>query len=94
MAKRRIRAVNASALYVHMTPELLKSLKTKLVMLQMPYVELKLTTYRNQHKPTRNAIPVGNRVWLEGKLAYPDLCKAGGKIETYWRFSLTHAIPF
>lgn len=94
MSKLRIRAINGSALYIHMTPELLKSLKTKLIMLQVPYVELKLTTYRNQYKSTRSNLSVGKRMWLEGKLVYPDLYKAGGKIEAYWRFYLTRDIPF
>ncbi|QHJ80764.1 MAG: hypothetical protein [Bacteriophage sp.] len=94
MAKHRLRAVNASALYIHMTPELLKSLKTKLVLLRAPSVEIKLTTFRNQYKPTKSAIKVSNNLWLEGYLAYPDLCKVGEKIETYWRFKLTHALPF
>lgn len=94
MAKRRLRAYNAGALYIHMTPELLKLLKTKLVMLQIPEVQIKLTTYRNQYKDTKRSIKLNRTQWLEGKLTYPDLCKAGGKIEAYWTFNVTQNLPF
>lgn len=94
MAKRRLRAYNATALYMHMSPELLKNLKTKLQILNAPYVDLKLPTFRNQSKKSTKQIKVGRDVWLEGYLLYPDLCKAGEAIEAYWRFNLTRRIPF
>lgn len=94
MAKRRLRAFNATALYMHMTPELLKNLKFKLQMLQVPYVEMKLPTFRNQHKKGSTKIKVADGLWLEAQLMYPDLCKAGTYLEAYWRFNLTRRIPF
>lgn len=94
MAKRRLRAFNATALYVHITPELLNSLKVKLLVLKVPCVELKLPTFRNQQKKSTKQIKVGDGLWIEAQLMYPDLCKAGSYLEAYWRFNLTRRIPF
>lgn len=94
MAKRRLRAFNATALYIHITPELLKNLKIKLQVLKAPYVEMKLPTFRNQHKKSTKQIRVGDGLWIEAQLMYPDLCKAGSCLEAYWRFNLTRRIPF
>lgn len=94
MAKRRLRAYNATALYIHITPEMIRKLKTKLVMLQMPCVEMRLPCYRNQHKKSTKAIKIADDLWIEAKLMYPDLVKAGTYIEAYWSFNLTRRIPF
>ena len=97
MAKTRLRASNATAVYIHMTPELLKTLKVKLQVLGLKSVEMKLPSFRNQYKQGVTAIkisggsianPTGVRhsIRLKGKLSYPGLTKEGSSFDAYWTF--------
>lgn len=99
MAKTRLRARNATAVYMHMTPELLKTLKVKLQVLGMKSVEMKVPSFRNQHKKSVMDIKVGggsianptgvrHSIRLKGKLSYPSLIKEGSSFDAYWTFYL------